>query len=126
MKNQMMIDFKNYLIKRGYRQRTINEHIQNVGYFQKWIETNGLHEVENVQYTDLLNYVQYEQKQNKDIATINLRISSISKYFEYLKQEGIVSRNFARTLRIRGKVKTVIQNPLTYDELLNLYNSYKA
>ncbi len=117
--------FRNYLIERRYMQSTVNAHLRNVGYFLKWIEANGLHEPENVQYNDLLNYVQYEQQQNKDVSTINLRISSISKYFEFLKVEGTVNRNPARTLRIKGKAKTVIQNPLKYDELLNLYNAYK-
>ncbi|MEO6231511.1 MAG: site-specific integrase [Ferruginibacter sp.] len=122
----MTAQFKNYLQQRRYRESTVNGHVQNVGYFLKWIENNGLHEVENISYTDLLNYVQYEQQRNKDVSTINLRISSISKYFEFLKEEGLVNRNPARTLRIKGKAKTIIQNPLKYDELLNLYNSYKA
>jgi site-specific recombinase XerD len=121
----MTENFKEYLQQRRYRESTVNGHLQNVGYFMKWIEVNGLHEPENVQYNDLLNYVQYEQQQNKDVSTINLRISSISKYFEFLKTEGTVNRNPARTLRIKGKAKTIIQNPLKYDELLNLYNGYK-
>ncbi len=110
-------------------QSTINGHLLNVGYFLKWWESpscGGVGEAENLQYTDLLNYVNYEQKQNKDVSTINLRISSISKYFEFLKEEGFVNRNPARTLRIKGKAKTIIQNPLSYDELLNLYNGYKS
>ena len=122
----MIAKFKEYLQQRRYMESTINGHLQNIGYFIQWIEANGLHEAENVQYNDLLNYVQYEQKRNKDVSTINLRISSISKYFEFLKVEGSVTRNPARTLRIKGKAKTVIQNPLKYDELVNLYNSYKA
>ena len=108
--------FKDYLQQRRYRESTINGHLQNVGYFMKWIGNNGLNEAENVQY---------EQKRNKDVSTINLRISSISKYFEFLKEENLVTRNPARTLRIKGKTKTIIQNPLKYDELLNLYNAYK-
>ena len=71
--------FKEYLEQSRYRQSTVNGHLQNIGYFMQWIEANGLHEPENVQYTDLLNYVQYEQQRNKDVSTINLRISSISK-----------------------------------------------
>jgi len=118
--------FKAYLQQRRYRESTVNGHLQNIGYFLKWVEANGLHEPENLQYNDLLNYVQYEQQRNKDVSTINLRISSINKYFEFLKVEGTVNRNPARTLRIKGKAKTIIQNPLSYDELLNLYNSYKA
>ncbi len=122
----MIEQFKEYLQQKRFRESTINAHCLNAGYFLRWIENNGLHEAENMQYTDLLNYVQYEQKRNKDVSTINLRISSISKYFEFLKEEGLVNRNPARTLRIKGKAKTVIQNPLKYDELQNLYNGYKS
>ena len=122
----MIENFKNYLQQRRYRESTVNGHLKNIDYFIKWIEANGMYEAENITYNDLLNYVQYEQQRNKDVSTINLRISSISKYFEFLKEENLVSRNPARTLRIKGKAKTIIQNPLKYDELLNLYNSYKA
>ncbi len=122
----MIEKFRNYLTERRYRESTVNGHLQNFGYFLQWIETNGLYEAENLQYNDLLNYVQYEQQRNKDVSTINLRISSISKYFEFLKEQGTITRNPARTLRIKGKAKTVIQNPLKYDELENLYYSYKA
>jgi site-specific recombinase XerD len=122
----MIENFKIYLAQRRFMQSTINGHLLNVGYFIKWVEENGLYEVENISYTDLLSYVNYEQKQNKDVSTINLRISSISKYFEFLKEEGLVNRNPARTLRIKGKAKIIIQNPLSYDELLNLYNGYKS
>jgi|694.fasta_scaffold16255_8 site-specific recombinase XerD len=129
----MIEHFKDYLQQRRYSESTVNGHVQNVGYFLKWVENNGLHDPENLQYTDLLNYVQYEQQRKLptgrhgiDVSTINLRISSISKYFEFLKVEGTVNRNPARTLRIKGKAKTIIQNPLKYDELLNLYNAYKA
>jgi integrase/recombinase XerD len=122
----MMENFRNYLTERRYRESTTNGHLQNVGYFLKWIEKNQLHEFENIEYKNLLEYVQYEQQRSKDVSTINLRISSISKYFEFLKEQGTITRNPARTLRIKGKAKTVIQNPLKYDELENLYYSYKA
>ena len=122
----MIEQFKEYLQQKRFRESTINAHCLNAGYFLRWIENNGLHEAENISYNDLLNYVQYEQQRNKDVSTINLRISSISKYFEFLKEENVVTRNPARTLRIKGKAKTVIQNPLKYDELLNLYNGYKS
>ena len=122
----MIEQFKEYLQQKRFRESTINAHCLNAGYFLRWIENNGLHEAENISYTDLLNYVQYEQKRNKDVSTINLRISSISKYFEFLKEENLVIRNPARTLRIKGKAKTIIQNPLKYDELQNLYNGYKS
>jgi integrase/recombinase XerD len=121
-----MENFRNYLVERRYRQSTIKAHLQNVGYFIDWVDLNGLHEPENAEYNDLLNYVQYEQQRNLDVSTINLRLSSISKYYELLKQEGTVTRNPARTLRIKGKVNSVIQDPLSFEQLESLYHSYKA
>ena len=118
--------FKKYLQQRNYKENTVHGHVQNIGYFLKWIADGGLPEVENISYHDLLNYVRYEQQRNKDVATINLRIGSISKYFLFLKEEGTITINPASTLRIKGKAKTVIQNPLTQEELLHLYHTYKA
>lgn len=120
-----MEQFKNYLIERRYRQSTVNGHLQNTGYFLQWIKDNQLHEIGNVQHKNLLEYVQYEQKRNIDVSTINLRLSSISKYFDYLKTENIVVRNPARTLRIKGKLKTITEQPLKYEELEQIYFTYK-
>lgn len=119
--------FKIYLQQKGYSPNTVNGHAMNLGYFMQWIEKNGLQEIENVQYNDLLNYVQYEQKRSVDVATINLRLGSISKYFDYLKQTNdSIIYNPARTLRIKGKAKTIVEQPLRYEELEGLYNAYKS
>jgi site-specific recombinase XerD len=121
-----MDNFKAYLQAKKYRESTVQAHIQNLGYFLKWVASQGIPDPAGTSYNDLLSYVQYEQARQKDVATINLRVSSISQYFDCLKQAGLVSRNPARTLRIKGKAKTVIQHPLDYDALLNLYNQYKS
>jgi len=128
----MMEQFKDYLQQRRYRQSTINGHLQNISYFFRWAEANQLYEIENVQHKNLLEYVQYEQKRNLpagrqglDTATINLRLSSISLYFEFLKQDGGIIRNPARTLRIKGKLKKITEQPLTYQQLEELYFAYR-
>jgi len=120
-----MEQFKNYLIQRRYRESTTHSHLQNTGYFLQWINENGLYEIENVQHKNLLEYVQHEQKRKIDVATINLRLSSISKYFDFLKEENIITRNPARTLRIKGKLKTITEQPLKYEALEQLYFAYK-
>jgi len=120
-----MDDFKNYLIEKRYRESSIKGHLKNAGYFMQWIESNQLYEMENIQQKNLLEYVQYEQKRNLDVATINHRLSSISMYFEFLKQDGSIGRNPARLLRIKGKLKTITEHPLTYQQLEELYFTYK-
>jgi site-specific recombinase XerD len=126
MNNELQA-FENYLLEQEkYRQSTISSHLQNINRFLEWINKSNIQEAENVQYNDLLDYVQQEKERQIDTATINLRLTSISKYFEFLKQEGAINRNPARTLRIKGKLKTIIQQPLKYAELEKLYNDYKA
>ena len=122
----MKEQFKEYLHSKHYSPNTVNGFLQNIGYFFEWIEANGLYEAENIHYNDLLNYVQHEQQRNIAVQTINIRLGSISKYYEFLKKENIVTKNPAKTLRIKGKTKTVIEQPLKYDELETLYNTYKS
>lgn len=119
-----MEEFTAYLQQKQLRQSTVKAHCLNAGCFLQWIENNGLADIENLGYNDILSYVQHEQQRGIDVATINIRLGSISHYFEFLKTQGAVIRNPARTLRIRGKAKTVIQNPLKYDDLVSLYDSY--
>jgi site-specific recombinase XerD len=122
----MMEQFKEYLQQRSFRESTINGHLQNVGYFMQWLQTNGMYEPENITYNDLLNYVQYEKEKQIEITTLNLRLTSVSKYFDCLKEHGSITRNPARTLRIKGSLQKVIEQPLKYADLEKLYNHYKA
>jgi site-specific recombinase XerD len=129
MMNEEIIVFKEYLEQGRYMPSTIKGHLQNINYFFKWLQSpsfGGIGEAENVNYNDLLSYVQYEQKRNMDVATINLRLGSIKKYFDCLKQQGSITKNPAATLRIKGKERTVIQYPLKYEELQNIYHVYKT
>jgi site-specific recombinase XerD len=121
----MIEDFKNYLQQRHFRESTIIGHLKNASLFLRWIENVGLYEAENITQNNLLEYVQYEQKRNIDVATINTRLTTISKYFEFLKAESLVTRNPARTLRIKGKIKTITEQPLKYADLEALYFEYK-
>jgi site-specific recombinase XerD len=122
----MTTTFKDYLTAKRYRGNTIKSHQQNITIFMQWVTASGLHEIENIEYNNLLSYVQHEQQRGIDVATINLRLTSINKYFNFLQSEGAVSRNPAATLRIKGKAQTVTENPLKYDELMALYSSYKT
>ncbi len=121
-----MEQFKEYLQQRSFRESTINGHLQNVGYFMQWLQTNGMYEAENISYNDLLNYVQHEKEKQIETATLNLRLTSVSKYFDCLKESGSITRTPARTLRIKGSLKKVIEQPLKYADLEKLYNEYKA
>lgn len=123
---ETMKHFENWLGENNYRPSTIQGHVQNIVLFTQWAANNNTDEPEFLNYNDLLQYVQYEQQRNLAVQTINVRLGSISKYYEFLKKENIIAKNPAKTLRIKGKAKTVTEQPLKYDELENLYHSYKT
>lgn len=118
------MNFEHYLKDIGLSQSTINEQVKNMERFITWTKENNYSEISSLRYTDLLGYVQHMKGRELSIQTQNIRIDSIRKYFEHLKEEGIVESNPARRLHIKGKIKTVIQNPLTYTELEQLYHIY--
>ena len=120
-----MEQFTDYLQSKRYRESTIKGHVMNAGYFLQWTEDNQLYDAANVEHKNILEYIQYEQKRNLDTATINLRLSSISLYFDFLKEGGSAARNPARTLRIKGKLKPITEHPLSYQQLEEIYFTYK-
>jgi site-specific recombinase XerD len=118
--------FETYLNNKGYRTSTIQVHLQQVALFRAWMQEQGITQIELLQYNDLLQYAQQEQQRGITKATVNNRIGSINKYLEFLKQEEQILHNPASTFRIRDTGTTVIQTPLSYDELVQLYNDYKT
>lgn len=128
--------FKKYLEGKKYYPETIQQTISRVNKFIQWwkkpsfggsLQGNeqGSGEVWNAEYKHLLDYVQHEQKRGISTGTLHRSINSISHYFEFLNKENAIKNNPARTLRLKGKVKTITQNPLQYDELEKLYQGYK-
>ncbi len=116
--------FEYYLKEEGLKESTITEHIKNIERFRQWSETNQFNGIEYITYNELLSYIQQLKSQSVAVATINIRITSISKYYEHLKQEGVIETNPARRLRVKGAVKKIITNPLSYTELQALYHEY--
>lgn len=116
--------FKNYLHSLELAPKTIFSHLQNLSYFKAWAKENNRTGIEHITYTELIGYVQYLKAKNLNTSTINIRLGSLRKYFEHLKQEGIIEVNPARKLFIKGQTKSVIINPLTYTELEELHYHY--
>lgn len=125
MKEQLTA-FETYLQHKHYSSTTIKAHLQNVNLFITWLQQNNITQIELLQYNDLLQYAQQEQQRGITKATLNNRIGSINQYLGYLKKEEHLLHNPASTFRIRDTATTVVQTPLQYDELVQLYNSYKV
>jgi site-specific recombinase XerD len=105
-------------------ERTIEENVKDLVRFSAWAGENNFTEIERMNYNEVLQYVQHLKKQSLSIHTINIRVNSIRKYYDHLKEEGTIEKNPARHLRIKGQIKKVIENPFTYTELETLYDQY--
>ncbi|MGN6419499.1 MAG: tyrosine-type recombinase/integrase [Pseudobacter sp.] len=119
-----MEEFRKYLQSQKLKNSTVEEHSKNVGYFTQWLKQEDYDSGTTIQYPDLLGYIQFEKEKGITPATINLRLSSIKYYFEYLKSIGEVVKNPAKTIRVKGTINTIIENPLSTPELESLYQQY--
>lgn len=116
--------FEYYLKTTQLAESTIHGHLSDIRQFMVWSKENDLNDVERITYTELLTYVQYLKQRKLTVATINIRLNSLRKYFEHLKQEGYIEVNPARKMHIKGRTKSVVINPLSYTELEELYHHY--
>ena len=122
--------FEYYLKEEGLKHSTISEHLKNTERFIQWTKENELTAIAQINYNELLGYVQhlkrYTSERNKPLSmqTVNIRINSIRKYYEHLKEEGTIEKNPAKRLFIKGTVRTVVKDVLNYTELENLYQQY--
>jgi integrase/recombinase XerD len=120
-----MNDFQTYLQARKLKDSTIQGHLNNVKRFITWLTEQNYPDAAPVKYADLLVYIQQEKQKELDPATINIRLNSISWYYEYQKSLGEITKNPARIIRVKGISQKVIQHPLAFTELGTLYQQYE-
>jgi len=118
--------FYNWLVAEHYSDSTIGEHVATIKRFEAWVTASGYSSSSHLTYTELLHYVQEEKKRGVQTQSINLRLNSLRLFYSHLKEEGIRTDNPAKRIRIKGAVKTVVQDVLDYKELENLYHYYAA
>jgi len=123
MKNEI-IHFENYLIEDGGTESSIEEHLKNLSYFEDWCIAQAIRDKEFLQLGAIKEYVKFMQNIPVKIGTQNSRLNSMSKYYDFLKLEGIIKKNPIRNFRIRKQKKTVVRNPMNEKELIGLYNDY--
>lgn len=116
--------FEYYLKDNGLAARTIEENIKDIERFEQWAIQENYTDIAHFNYNELLKYVQYLKNKGLSISTVNIRICSARKYYDHLKEEGIIEINPARRLHIKGQMQRITENPLTYTQLENLYNQY--
>lgn len=117
--------FKNYLETiEKLKPSTVNDNVKNIERFGAWAVEQKFIDITHINYTEILLYVQELKSRSLSTSTINIQLNSIRKYYEYLKHIDLIEKNPAKKVFIKGGVKKIVHNPLTYIELESLYNEF--
>ena len=81
---------------------------------------------EQIDYKTFLKYIEELKKTAIKVNTLQNYIGSLKIYFKYLQEENYRADNPIENINIKGKVKTVLGQLLTADELEDLYYSYET
>jgi integrase/recombinase XerD len=119
----MRTSFETYLQEEGLKSDTIQQHQFYASYFLAWIAETSL-ALEQLTYTELLDYADYLKQESKNINLLNRMLLSVRYYFNYLQHEGYTTANPASGITLKGTIRTVPNNLLSGEELEHLYNSY--
>lgn len=112
-----MMDFREYLERKNLSEKGIYRRIKLVDRWLKWLPKS----IEKSNYQDLLNYIEKLQKEEKAISHINAVLLGISDYYNYKKLP-----NLAINTRLKGQVTKAISNPLTAEQLEEIYKTFEG
>ncbi|QYS91760.1 hypothetical protein JJC04_03325 [Flavobacterium covae] len=118
-----MNNFTTYLEKNGYASKSLPIYQRAITRLNIWMNEYGTTK-ETIDYKTFLNYIEQLKKTPIKVSTLQNYINSLKIYFDYLQSQNYRSDNPLENIIIKGKVKTVLGQLLTADELEDLYYSY--
>lgn len=123
---KLLSDFEFYLKQQELSESSINEHKRNIARFWKWATDKGHTEIVYLRYTDLMEYIKEQRETNISIHTLKLRLNSLNKYYEHCKDLLLIENNPTRKIKLRDKEQKIMQHPLSYAELEQLFTTYST
>jgi integrase/recombinase XerD len=119
--SEILADFETYLQKQRYEENTIRQFINYLAFFWEWKTRLKLYQVE---YSDLLNFIAFCQREGDHPRLINRRLAAIRKYYNYLQQSNKTIKNPASGLYLKSKRRGIPKDLLEIEELKKLYDSF--
>jgi integrase/recombinase XerD len=120
-----MEEYTQYLKAKGYSKDTITGMLQTTGKFLIWINEQQI-EITAINYNDITAYVKSNQQRNIKTRTVQLIITHVKHYLNYLVESGTLRSNPALALKIRNAKRKAVYNILSSQELETLYKRYKT
>src|SRR5579863_995005 len=115
--------FRQYLEQKRFSEATVNSYASYVQCFTGWLVTEQL-EPGAFTYSELLDFIRHLQNLDKSKKAIQHLLGIVRHYCNYLTLEGQRSDNPAAGLFIKGIVRTLPGNLLSWEEMEELYKAY--
>ncbi|MFT6384293.1 MAG: integrase/recombinase XerD [Bacteroidia bacterium] len=119
-----MENFKNWLTNQELANISVQRHVENVTRFKNWSIENDL-KIEELNYRDLLIYIQELQARKVKSRSINNIIGSIKKYYDWQIEQGNRLENPAQKLRVKIP-RQRISKTHTRQELNGILENYQG
>ena len=110
--------------QKGHTTKTIKGNLYSIAQLEKWLKNEGI-VIETCTYNDLMAYVQSLKGKVKQ-KTIELYLTKISHYFDYLKAEGKRTNNPVNQIKIQGIQRQELHEILSKQELEVLFHDYEV
>ena len=92
-------EFAEYLTEiRGSSENTAASYKRDLYSFTRFLEENGIHNIKDVNRTNIMAYIYELEREDKAPATISRNAASIRSYFIYLARKRIIDDNPAEGL----------------------------
>lgn len=115
--------FKHYLEAKEYTKKTIQSELRDLNQYLEWLQKEGT-EPEEVSYTDLLAYMKYLSNKGVKQRTIQVYINTLKHYYDHLLESGIITKNPAQDITVKGVKRSKLHHILAPHELQGVYNNY--
>ena len=112
-------------LNRYYRINTIRGLLGILDRFTQWCETENI-KAEQCSYTELIEYIKYCTNKGLAKRTINLNITALKKWFDYLTEINQREDNPTAELRIKNQMHKVVHDVIPYQDIENIYKQYPA
>jgi site-specific recombinase XerD len=114
--------FNDYLLEKGYSNKTISNYVSDAVSFVKWAEKENI-PIAQTGYNDILHYIQARRGQVKQ-RTISTQTGNLKHYFNFLIAVGQADVNPVLNVQVKGVSRKTLYHLLSKAELENLYHHY--
>ena len=106
-------------------ERVAGQHVQNVVEYKHWCAKQLISDPDRLNYAEVLEYAKTLRKGSLQVHSINVKLNSLRKYFDFLMENGLREDNPAANLRIKGHVRKVKRDILSPTELVEFWELFQ-